>query len=352
MLGTNLKKQFNFYDWNRTISRMEGAGCKAALVIGQNSIGKTFGLRLKAIERALHKKENFVEICRFQNETQEVGKNYFDKLQAKGFFTQFEFEFENSTFYLKINEKERRVIGYIVSLTAFQSYKKRTYANVGYTIFDESILDATDRFHRYLNNEPLVLQKVCMTLWRPEPNIENTGRLFLLGNSVGLINPYFDMLNISIPNYGYTWCNSKTWLLDYVEPREGIKDNNIVFSIFGDNEKSMFSNEFNEVTNDWIADKPSTAKFSFGVSYRHNVFGVWYNIADGIYYICDKVPKNTERPIWSLTREDDALNYEIAKRSNNTMQYIVECYYNRSLRYSSVNIREKFIDMLRLYGVR
>lgn len=334
---------------------MEGAGASACLVIGANSIGKTFGLRLKAIKRAITKHERFVEICRYENEIVEVGKNYFDKIQSEGFFKNLEFKFESGTFYFRENENEEyKTIGFIVSLTAFQKYKKRTFGKVGYTIFDESILDVLDRYHRYLNSEIEILEKVCVTLWRPETNKKNTGRLFLLGNSVGLINPYFDYLNIKNPDFGYSWHKNKTWLFHYVEPKPAEeKEQNVIFSIFGDTSKgSIFDNEFFELNNDWVEEKPYTAHFSYGIFWRGSNFGIWYDNAKSLFYINEKIPKNTEKPVFVLSKNDDKTDFEIVQKSNPRLRFLASCYYSRTIRYSSATVREKFIDFLRLFGVR
>lgn len=351
----NLKKNNIYYDWDKTISRLEGAGANACLVVGANSIGKTFGLRLRAIKKAIEKDEKFVEVCRYENEIPEVGKNYFDKIQSEGFFKLYEFKFETNTFYFRENENDEfKIIGFCVSLTAFQKYKKRTFGKVGYTIFDESILDVLDKYHRYLPNEIEILEKVCVTLWRPEPNKKNSGRLFLLGNSVGLINPYFDYLGIKNPNFGYQWCKNKSWLFHYVEPRpEEEKKANVIFSIFGDKSKgSIFDNVFNELNDDWIEQKPSNAHFSYGIKWRDDMFGVWYSNSERMFYVNEKIPNNTNRPIFALTNNDDSVDFNVVKKSNKTLNYLAECYYTRTIRYSSATVREKFIDFLRMFGIK
>lgn len=74
-----------FYDWQKTMSYQTGTNGEICIVLGAKDIGKTFGLRLKCVERFIKHGELFCEICRTKEESKMVANGYFDKLQQEGF---------------------------------------------------------------------------------------------------------------------------------------------------------------------------------------------------------------------------------------------------------------------------
>ena len=83
-----------YYDWDKTMSYQTGTNGEICLVSGAKDIGKTFGLRLKCIERFIKHGEKFCEICRTAEEMKAVMRGYFDKLQNDRFFLDYVFKTE------------------------------------------------------------------------------------------------------------------------------------------------------------------------------------------------------------------------------------------------------------------
>lgn len=351
----------NFYNWQETFSRQVGTNGEFCLVIGARGIGKTFGLRLQCVKDFLKDGSRFCEISRNAAEIPLIMAGYFDKLQAKNFFTEFEFKTEKQAAYIRripLDEdsaEEWELIGYFVSLTQFQRDKKRTFANVKRIIFDEAILDRKDKHHRYLANEFSIFANVVNTILREELGQPTKGKIYLLGNSCDLCAPYLFNLGVKkAPEYGYTYFNNKHTLLHYVEATQAAERerNTLVGRMLAGSEeaKIMFNNEFLNAHDEFIEDKTSVAKFVYGIKYRSMKFGVWLDYSQGMFYVNEQIPKNNNN-VFTLTKSDATINYNAARKTNERLQVLIDCFYIGAVRYSSPAIREAFLEVLTFFGV-
>ena len=144
----------DFYDWNKTLSY----DADVTMVIGARGIGKTFGLRKQCIKDFLRDGSRFVEITRYNNELSGVSDGYFNRLSSLPDFSDYVFKSDARYAYIADKDEtkkkpEWKLIGYFVSLSSAQRMKKRTFDHVRRLIFDEAILERSDRYHRYLPNE-------------------------------------------------------------------------------------------------------------------------------------------------------------------------------------------------------
>ena len=351
----------NFYNWQDTFSRQTGTNGEFCIVIGARGIGKTFGLRKQCVKDFLKDGSRFCEVSRNAAELPFIMNGYFDKLQAEGFFTEYEFKCEKQAAWIRRapfdeeDNPEWEIIGYFVSLTQFQRDKKRTFANVKRIIFDEAILDRKDKHHRYLANEFSIFANVVSTLLREVPGKPTKGKCYLLGNAADVTAPYLFNLGIKrAPEFGYSYHNNKHTLLHYVEASDARERelNTLVGRMLAgsDEAKTMFNNEFLNAHDEFIADKTSNAKFVYGIKYNKIIFGIWLDYKDGIFYVTEKVPAN-DTNIYTLTKSDATIDYIAARRTNTQLQVLIDCFYIGAVRYSSPAIREAFLSVLSFFGV-
>ena len=350
-----------YYNWHNTLSRQTGTNGEFCIIIGARGIGKTFGLRLQCVKDFLKDGSRFCEVSRNASELPLIMAGYFDKLQLKGFFKEYEFKTEKQSAYIRripLDEAEAdewELIGYFVSLTQFQRDKKRTFTNVKRIIFDEAILDRKDKHHRYLANEFSIFANVVNTVLREEVGQPTKGKCYLMGNACDLTAPYLYNLGIKrAPKYGYSYHNNKHTLLHYVEPfdAEERKANTLVGRMLAGSEEAtmIFNNEFLNAHDEFIAAKPSNAKFVYGVRYNKMTFGVWLDYSEGLFYIEDKVPNN-DTNIYTLTKADATIDYTAARKTNAQLRVLIDCFYIGAVRYSSPAIREAFLEVLTFFGV-
>lgn len=360
------EKTAHFYDWRKTCSY----NAPITMVVGARGIGKTYGLRKRCIEQYLNKGLRFVEIVRHAKEldgNDSIIDGYFDKLEENAEFPQYMFKTSKHAGYIAkvpTNENESpqwEQCMYFVALTNEQDLKKKTYANVGNGIFDEAIIDRADRYHNYLSNEYDKVANLVSTITRQLAHEETqkiSFHLYLLGNACDLMNPYFQAMKIDKePDFGYSWHDSKLFLLHYVKDAaysKALLKNTIAGRMVRNREESqtMAGNHFKGANEDFIALKSPTAKFDFGLNFEGHNIGFWIDWNEGYCYVCTKIPNNTIEPVFTLTTQDNRINYIAAERSNPYLKSIMRMYHLGILRYDSPATRERFRKILRILGIR
>lgn len=348
-----------FYNWNKTL----GYDADVTMVVGSRGIGKTYGLRLQFIRDHIKHGYNFVEVVRFKNELSGVANNYFDRIESNEEFKGKIFQTNNNMAFMADkpdgDEKPKwELIGYFVALSQAQALKKRTFNNVKRINFDEAILDKKDRFHHYLPNEYATLANVVDTVSRERPDTDCIKpRVYLLGNALDIMNPYFIHYNVGVPKRGYSWHKNKTMLLHYAEDAEYSKaksDKTVAGRMLAGTEDGAInnSNTFARLNDDFVMAKTKTAKFTFGVVYNGFDFGIWTDMVNGYYFVTGKIPNNTDKPVFTLTVDDNRFNYIAARRAEAMLQGFTEMHYVGCIRYETITIRERFKEILTLFGVR
>lgn len=350
-----------FYDWDATLSRQTGTNGEICLVLGAKDIGKTFGLRLKCVNRFIKYNELFAEICRSKDEKKHVAKGYFDKLQQAGFFKDYLFKTDSDCGYIADLPKgdakpQWRLCCYFVALTMFQTEKKRTFVQPKRFIFDEAIIDTKDRYHRYLKDEFFILANLLDSISRQQPNSDYQYYVYMLGNSVDITCPYLRYNGINkIPNFGYSWFKDKTVLLHYVEPwnSEERQVSTLVGRMLKGSTESevIFDNKFEDTTGKEIMKKTSNAKYRFALIWEKATFAIWIDQKRGLWFVTSKLPKDAQN-IYTLTKKDSSINYQMIQKASPLTKLLVEIYYIGGLRYESAHIRESFFSVLAFLGIK
>lgn len=351
-----------YYDWQATMSRQTGTNGEICLVLGAKDIGKTFGLRLKCVERFIKHKELFVELCRTNEEMKAVMTGYFDKLQSAGFFKDFVFKCEKGCGYIAdkpISDDEKpewERICYFVALTNFQREKKRTFVKPKRFIFDEAVIDVKDRYHRYLPDEFLILANILDSISRQQPGDDYNYYLYILGNAVDLTCPYLRNLGIAkIPKFGYSYYKNKTVLLHYVEPWDA--DERRAYTLVGrmleghDESKVIFDNVFKDDTGREIMRKTSNAKYRFAFKWARQAFAIWIDEKRGLWFVTSKLPKDAQG-IYTLAKKDSSVDYNVVQKASPIAKLLCDVYYIGGLRYESPSIREAFFEVLSFLGIK
>lgn len=347
------------YNWEKTLSY----NADITMVVGAPNKGKTFGLRAYALKRALKRDLRFVEVCRTLDERDSVKKSYFDKLVAvDDEFAAYEYKCESNVFKYRERDAPKgakwRTCGYVVAFTEMQRTKKRTFTAVENIIMDEAILESIDATHTYKRDEWNVLSRIIDSCAREDAYDERRvkPRLFLLGNAVDLLNPYFAAFGIKgVPRFGYTWYRDKMCLLHYPEPDEHdeYRADHTLAGRMGQvtgYAKATYANDFAEDMR-YIAKKPPRAKYVMGCVHMAAEYGIWLDMTEGYYYVTGKIPENAGN-VYALTRRDDTPNRIAAKVASKTLRVIVQMYYEGSVLFDSVKVREGFLDAMALYGVK
>ena len=352
----------NFYDWNKTLSY----DADVTMVVGARGIGKTYGLRLQFIRDYLKDGSRFVELVRHKNELSDFSATYFNRIDENEEFKDYIFKTTPRYAYIAKRPENKDVkpnwelIGYFGALTEAQAMKKRTYSKVKRMLLDEAVIDKRlDRYHRYLPNEYGILANILDSVSRERSETKHNKRcrVYLLGNACDLLNCYFAAYGINeVPKYGYSWHKNKTMLLHYVKDADyadAKARETVAGRMLADTADELVAsaNEFLMNSNDFVFKKPKWAKFHFGIVYKDLRFGIWIDAKEGYYYVTDKIPKNAQ-PIFALTASDNKVNYIMARRAEGALHNFTDLYYLGIIRYETPYLKERFIEVLNLFGVR
>ena len=172
-----------------------------------------------------------------------------------------------------------------------------------------------------------------------------------------MLNVYFAAYGINEePKEGYSWHKNKTMLLHYVKNADYAKaktKDTVAGRMLANTADELVAsaNEFLRANDDYVFKKPKHAKFYFGLAYNDNKFGVWADYKEGYYYVTDKIPRNGT-PIYALSASDNKVNYIMAKRAEGALRGFADLYYVGIIRYETPYIKERFLEVLNLFGVR
>lgn len=355
----------NYYDWEKTFSY----DADVTMVVGARGYGKTFGLRRQFIKDWKRDGSRFVEVVRYKNELSGVADGYFGRLEELPENENYFFRTDARYAYIaeKPNEDEEenakpklkwKKIGYFIAMTDAQRMKKRTFKMVRRIVLDEAVIERSDRYHSYLPNEFATLADIVDTVSRERADIKSIRpRVYLLGNACDFGNPYFGHYGVTSDlSFGYRWFSNKTFLLHYVDSGEYAEQKltgTVAGRMLAGSEAGRVSamNEFTGMTSDFVCKKPKNAKFSFGIHFNGNHFGVWVDYINGYYHVTDYIPNGTTS-IYYFSNDDAKVNYIAAKRTSRLFQTFGEVYYMGLLRYESVDVKRRFYDVLRCFGIR
>lgn len=346
------------YNWEGVFSRQTGSNGEIAMVISGKNIGKTFNLRLRAVEHFMKSGFKFVEVCRTKSELEDTRTGYFDKLQGCGYFQDMEFKVDGDTGYVSMKGKDDwMAICHFVALSDFQKVKRSwSYTGLHWVIFDEFIIDSRDRYHRYLPFEEMVFANLLDTILRENPGDKPFYRVFMMANACDLTCPYLRFFGVDkVPEYGFTFYNGKHTLLHFVKPwdSELRKTETLVGRMLANSEEArmVFDNEFIINYRDEIKRKPSRARYFFAVAFMGNEFSIWLDSSDGMYYVQDGYPRNS-RNVFALTHKDNSLDYTRIEKSSELLRLLNYAYYDKSIRYDKPSTRELFMNVLKFTGIR
>lgn len=352
----------DYYDWNKTLSY----DADVTMVVGARGIGKTYGLRLQFIRDFIKDGNKFMELVRYKNELSDFASTYFDKIESNDEFPDYVFKTTPRFAYIaekpekKDDKPKWKLCGYFGALTEAQAMKKRTYSKVKRILLDEAVIDKRiDRFHGYLPNEFSILANILDSVSRERAETKHSKRtrVYLLGNACDLMNVYFAAYGVNAePKEGYSWYKNKTFLLHYVKDSEYAREklnDTVSGRMLANTDDALIAtaNEFLRANDEYVFKKPKWAKFSFGVSYKKQKFGIWLDSKEGYYYVNEKIPKNAE-PVFALSVEDNRVNYVMAKRAEGALRGFADLYYLGIIRYETPYIKERFTEVLNLFGIR
>lgn len=325
------------------------------IAVGGNSIGKTYSFTYQGVKEFIKTGKQFGWIRRYASELKKATSNFFDDLIEHDEFPGYIFKTDKERGYIAKNptgkaKPDWQVCCHFFALSMQGSYKGTAYPKIKRLIFDEYIREVKTP-PGYLYDDIGKLMK----LWKTVGRKRNDCQLYLISNAVDLVNPAFLWLGITDePKPGYSWHNNKTVLLHHIKDAafaQSERDTLVGKVIAGTElEKVMIDNEFAASNDLFIAKKTANAKYRYGFKYCDQVYAIWLDNSNGLFYVNRKAPKGGL--VYSLTTEDHRPNMYLVESAGKFARQIGRLYGNGVVRFENNAAREGFLKMLRMLGLR
>jgi hypothetical protein len=183
---TARQETFEYYDFRAINSR----NALWRFVAGPRSIGKTFGSKIDAVKRAIHKGEQTLWIRRTDTELGPAKARFFDTISRE--YPGFDFRVDGNVGLVKLDGGKERVVCGFMPLSLADQYKGTEFPNVTRMTYDEIYIKPGSNM-RYLPDEVDALRELWITVNRGRT--DSTGRAVTkvtgLGNPYTLDNPWF-----------------------------------------------------------------------------------------------------------------------------------------------------------------
>jgi hypothetical protein len=346
------KKVHPWYNFDRLFS----FNAVFNMVPGARGIGKTYGAKKKAIEKAINKGEQFIYLRRYKNELKAAKQTFMDDLKANN-------EFENHDFRIQGNrlefsgiesrdEKKREwhTAGFFLELSTAQSQKSVAFPGVTLIIFDEFILERGAT--HYLPNEADAFLNFYSTVDRSQDKT----RVLMLANAVSIENPYFLKWKIR-PDDQTQWMQlevDKHTGLPFIVvhfPDSAEFAESVGKTRFGrfiqntDYAEYAVRNKFSDNHSHLLEMKTGKARYKFSVQTYQGTFSVWYDLTNNLWYAQEKLPKLQILFVTEpeLMREDT----QLLLRSDKLLQVLRAAFRRGILSFDTPQTRNAMIEIFK-----
>lgn len=316
-----------YYDGTKLLSLKDIDGITPELFLcsSNRSAGKTTYFNRLLVNRFLKKQAQFCLLYRFNYELDDVANKFFSEIKNL-FFNDYEMSSVSCSkgIYHKLfikhkSEKEPKLIGFAIALNNADQLRKYShyFSKVDSILFDEFQSESG----HYCDKEMIKFQSIHTTIARGGGKQCRYVPVYLLSNSVSILNPYYAALGISDRlNDKTNFLRGKGFVLEqgFNESASKAQINsrfNIAFSQV-DNSYIQYASQ-NVYLNDSKAfiEKPhGKSRYIVTLKYNNKEYAIREYLDSGLLY-CDNDVDTTFKYKLALTTNDHDINYLMLKRN-------------------------------------
>lgn len=314
---TIAKKIHPYYDTRK----LDSYPAFIKIVCGGRGLGKTFGIaKKKGIKKALRSKpvildnrlnagEQFMYVRRTLEELKAAKSTFFSDIGE--FFPKHDFRVNGSVgeaservvrqegetdkeYNSRVKKRKWFIICHFKALSVAQQQKSTAFPRVTAMIFDEFIIERSSQ-SQYLRKEVDALINLYFTVDRGQDKTT----LYLLANSVSIMNPYFSHWDIqpdSLPEWSIHsngdivvhLPDSKDYQKSIYQTRFG----KFIARTMPEYADYAVGNEFKDANDKLISEKTANAKYKYSVETEGGTFSVWYDMGTSTFFILSRRPGN------------------------------------------------------------
>lgn len=349
----------NFYSYNKVLS-YNGV---YNFVVGGRGIGKTFGAKKLAIDKAIKRGEEFILVRRFKEEVVAAKTTFFEdvrhvfpkhEFRVQGKFAQYaqalpdnfdELEAKDQKALMK--DREWKTIGYFIALSTAQREKGTSYPRVKRILFDEFIIEKG--LTHYLPDETTVFNNFYSTVDRYKDQVI----VLFLANSVMIDNPYFIHYDIDPDQArnGIIVKNNGFLVVDF--PDSADFQNDVFKTRFGQfiettsPEYAAYAvgNEFRDNHKQLIDDKESRADYLFSIETDKGTFSLWSVFSSGVVYCQKKLPKSQR--MFTTVPNNMSEEKIFLPQNDSVLSKLRTTWRTGSMRFDSPQTRNAMLDIFK-----
>ena len=341
-----------YYDSTILLEKKDIDGLEPSIymITTNRSAGKTTDLLIKSLKLFKHLKRKTILIYRHQYELSsastiytsvlqmypELGKETTTMKQAEGLYVEIFLDGES--------------MGYAVSLNNVDAIKKYSgvFSEVDICIMDEFQLENG----KYLKNEVEKLQSLAITIARGGGKQSRPIKIFLLGNDVSMLNPYFIFFDVSRrKKVGTKYIRGHGWIAEFLfneSASNAIKANGI-YRAFSNSAYMEYSTNGQKLYNeDEFMEKSSgKLKYLFTIKHNNKMWGVREELQSGKVFITEHFDQSSKN-ILTFSSGEHSTNTVMLSKSSFISKRIKDSYQLGLLRFSNLNAKNVIYDILAL----
>lgn len=337
-----------YWDIKKTISH----NCLFNFIIGSRGVGKTYGSLKYCIEMYLKNKKRgktwqFMYVRRLSTELEKL-----TRCRGGRLFNAVKNEFKDHTFKAESNVLycDKEIIGYAQPLSTASILKSDAFPDVQVIIFDEFIIDNSGTYH-YLKDEVRKFLDLYETVSRGRDV-----KVFFLSNAVSISNPYFDFFHLNRPYNGnfQKFGNAKEILVENaVNPNlTKMKQESRFGQIIEGSEYSEYAYENKWLLDnfDFIEKKTQRSCYYVTLKYKGEELGIWYDMEQMLFFVSNDIDTNFKN-VFCVTTDDHKPNIMLLKvgiKEHASLRYIIQSYTYGAIRYESIQLKNKFKEIMQL----
>lgn len=340
-----------YYDGTKLLSLMDINGNKPEIYMctTNRTGGKTTYFSRLLVNKYIQNKEKFCLIYRFNYELDNVSEKFFKDINSL-FFPEYEMTSKRQAsgiFHeLFLNDIS---CGYAVSLNSADQIKKYShlFSDVARMLFDEFQSET----NHYCNNEIEKLLSIHTSIARGQGKHVRYVPVYMIGNPVSIINPYYVELGISSRLKTDTkFLRGDGFVLEqgYIDTASKAQKESGFNRAFAKNKYANYSSEAVYLNDNlaFVESVSGKSKYICTIKYNDCNYGIREYSEQGILY-CDDRPDMSFQTRITTTTADHGVNYVMLQRHDMYIANLRLLFEKGCFRFRNLKCKEAVLSALK-----
>lgn len=323
------------------------------MIATERGFGKTYAVKRYVMFEFLKKGAKFIYLRRRKPELKRI-RQFWDDLAQN--YPEYKFEVKGWDFFI-----DGQHCGQALLLNRFQDYKSSPFPDYETIIFDEFIREKVEGVG-YLPNEVECMMNLCDSILRDRKN----NKVFLLANSISIVNPYYIEFQINInlnSKYQQSYIQEMNkYVVCYIQR----KDSETIEKERNDDTKSDFrkmvdlmnygrmanNNEFVADDKTFIENRSKNSLFKFQIILNGKYYGVWNDKRTQLLFISERTDRTTKRSFCFDPKDKKEKDILIRKFTDSYQTLMLSNKFKKDqLRFESQNVKSEMINNFARLGI-